>query len=114
MRAASDEEVFQRDRFRCVYCDFDGSTFSGWVFLQVDHFKPKSLGGSDELENLKTACIGCNFMKGALTFPSIEDARQAIGQWRSQMHEYWETKVRPRIIQGDDAADGILNRRWFR
>jgi hypothetical protein len=93
-RTVSDEEVFQRDKFRCVYCDFDGSAFAGWVFLQVDHFKPKSFGGSDELDNLKTACVSCNTMKGAITFPTVEEARQAVAQWRMQMHQYWESRVK--------------------
>jgi 5-methylcytosine-specific restriction endonuclease McrA len=43
MMRPADEVVFQRDGFQCVYCGFDGSTFAGWVFLQVDHFTPKSL-----------------------------------------------------------------------
>lgn len=32
--------------------------------LTVDHIHPKSLGGSDELENLQPMCYGCNQKKG--------------------------------------------------
>lgn len=32
--------------------------------LTVDHIIPKSLGGSDELENLQPMCAGCNVKKG--------------------------------------------------
>ena len=63
-----DEEIFKRDNFRCVYCGFNGNTFENWAFLQVDHFKPRCLGGSDEPENLVTSCIVCNHMKGAFTY----------------------------------------------
>src|SRR5205823_4399297 len=51
-----DEEVFAKDGFRCVYCGFDGGSFDGWVFLAVDHFRPKSRGGTDDIANLVTAC----------------------------------------------------------
>jgi len=32
--------------------------------LTVDHIIPKSLGGSDDLDNLQPMCAGCNFKKG--------------------------------------------------
>lgn len=32
--------------------------------LTVDHIKPKSKGGSDDLENLQPMCVGCNTRKG--------------------------------------------------
>ncbi len=95
MTRSADELIFQRDGFRCKYCDFDGSTFRGWVFLQVDHLKPRSRGGQDADENLVTACIVCNQMKGAFAFGSIVEAREAITGWRNQMHDFWQTKVRP-------------------
>ena len=89
-----DEEIFQRDGFRCVYCGYDGSTFKKWAFLQIDHFRPKCLGGSDEPENLVTACIICNHMKGAFVYPTHNDARKAIRLWWSQMETYWDSKVK--------------------
>jgi hypothetical protein len=55
------ETIFKRDGFRCVYRDFDGSTFDGWRFLAVDHVDPN---GSDDPSNLVTACCYCNLLKG--------------------------------------------------
>ena len=49
-------EVFKRDKFTCQYC---GST-PPKVTLEVDHIKPKSKKGSDEINNLITACFDCN------------------------------------------------------
>lgn len=95
MPRSADEIIFQRDKFKCQYCDFDGSAFDGWVFLQVDHFKPRSAGGPDSDDNLVTACIICNQMKGAFDFRSIKEARESIERWRNQMRNFWETKVRP-------------------
>ena len=95
-----DEEIFQRDGFRCVYCDYDGSSFEGWTFLIVDHFKPRSRGGSDEPDNLQTYCIICNQMKGATVYQSLEEARNVLGGYRKGMQEYWGTHVRPLLSDG--------------
>lgn len=51
--------VLKRDGFRCVYCGADASEQK----LHVDHVKPKSLGGSDDIDNLVTACQPCNLGK---------------------------------------------------
>src|SRR2546425_11371100 len=74
----SHEEVFQKNDFHCVYCGFDGSSFEGWKFLQVDHFKPRSKGGTDDLQNLVTSCMICNFMKGANEWTTLEKAKREI------------------------------------
>ena len=95
MARPPDEQVFAKDGFRCVYCGHDGRTFDGWVFLQVDHFKPRALGGSDETENLVTACVICNHMKGGAPFKAREEAKASIGQWRNQMRRFWDERVRP-------------------
>jgi hypothetical protein len=52
-------EVFKRDRFTCRYC---GRTTPD-VLLEVDHLIPRAAGGSDDLENLVTACWDCNHGK---------------------------------------------------
>ncbi|MCJ0868052.1 RNA-guided endonuclease IscB [Streptomyces sp. AP-93] len=41
----------------CAYCGATG------VPLNIDHIHPKSLGGSDRISNLCTACIPCNEKK---------------------------------------------------
>ena len=45
--------VFERDGFKCVYC---GSTDK----LVIDHIQPVADGGTDDMENLATACWLCN------------------------------------------------------
>lgn len=52
--------VFERDGHACQYC---GDTEN----LHCDHVMPKSRGGSDEMDNLVTACGPCNMSKGAKT-----------------------------------------------
>ena len=95
-----DEEIFGRDGFRCVYCGFDGRTFEGWAFLEVDHFRPKRLdeaGNAHELENLKTACCICNRMKGGSDWKDVQEARERLTAMWNQMREYWKINVASRI-----------------
>lgn len=63
--------VFERDGFRCTYC---GQSASDTV-LHIDHVKPVSKGGTNDIVNLVTACIACNLGKGA-----AETARQQATQ----------------------------------
>jgi len=49
-------EVFKRDGFRCRYCGASPIREP----LTIDHVLPRSKGGTDEAENLVTACWSCN------------------------------------------------------
>jgi hypothetical protein len=49
-------EVFKRDSFTCQYCGKSAPT----VLLEVDHIKPVSKDGDDDVTNLITACFDCN------------------------------------------------------
>lgn len=53
-------EILARDGFRCQYC---GATPTDGALLQVDHRKPRARGGTDEHDNLTTACQDCNYGK---------------------------------------------------
>lgn len=50
-------QVFERDGYACVYCGDGG-------ILHCDHVVPVARGGSNEIENLATACAPCNLSKG--------------------------------------------------
>ncbi len=45
--------ALQRDGGRCRLC---GATES----LSIHHVRPRSLGGSDQVENLATVCLACH------------------------------------------------------
>ncbi len=47
----------------CVICPLCGNVVP-WDELTVDHIVPKSLGGSDKIENLQFAHRDCNGRKG--------------------------------------------------
>jgi len=53
-------EILIRDNFTCQYC---GRTAKHGVALQIDHICPKIRGGTDEKNNLITACWDCNIGK---------------------------------------------------
>lgn len=54
-------KVLKRDNYRCCICGRDASD---GVKLEIDHTIPKSKGGTNEIENLKTLCYDCNRGKG--------------------------------------------------
>jgi 5-methylcytosine-specific restriction endonuclease McrA len=81
-------EVYQRDKWTCVYCGYDASkSHDGWLRgnLCVDHFKPRKKGGTDEIENLVTACRSCNAHKGENWFPTLEAASRWLRLYREEM-----------------------------
>ncbi|MHB1099893.1 MAG: homing endonuclease associated repeat-containing protein [Burkholderiales bacterium] len=56
--------VLNRDRFKCTLCGASPAT-STICRLHVDHIIPLARGGSNQIENLRTLCEGCNLGKGA-------------------------------------------------
>lgn len=70
-----DLRILLRDKFTCVYCGYVADTFEKWRYLTVDHFKPRSAGGTDDQSNLVTACVDCNLIKSGEVFPTLEAAR---------------------------------------
>ncbi|MFP4368343.1 MAG: HNH endonuclease [Candidatus Kapaibacterium sp.] len=57
----SRKNILRRDNFQCQYCGKKSSV------LTIDHILPKSRGGGDTWENLITACVKCNNIKGSRT-----------------------------------------------
>lgn len=58
---ATRQEVFERDKYTCVYCGEHESS------MHIDHVKPWSKGGTHDIDNLVLACVDCNLSKGAKT-----------------------------------------------
>ena len=80
--------VLQRDKFRCVYCGAEPEEKE----LQVDHVKPVSKGGNNELFNLVTSCRSCN-----------------IGKFTRELDDHTEISLRKDLIDEmmDDHIDTI-------
>ena len=62
--------VLERDGHACVYCGADKA-------LEGDHIVPLSLGGSNALTNLATACRSCNLSKASSTLAEWKVRRAA-------------------------------------
>jgi len=77
-------EVFKRDSFTCQYC---GKAAPDAV-LQVDHIRPVSKGGDNEIVNLVTSCRSCNAGKSDRELS--DDA--AIQKQRAQLEELNERR----------------------
>jgi predicted restriction endonuclease len=59
--SASDKKIIlERDGYKCVIC---GKGAKDGIDLQVDHIKPKELGGSATISNGQTLCASHNFRK---------------------------------------------------
>jgi len=48
--------VLERDGFACQYCGRKAPE----AHLEIDHIKPVSLGGTDDMDNVVAACKDCN------------------------------------------------------
>lgn len=62
------QELVERDGAACSYCGTPDT-------LVIDHKRPRSRGGSDEISNLQILCRTCNSQKGTLT---EEEADQRV------------------------------------
>ena len=88
MRAADREAARRRADFRCGYCGVREEDAGSR--LTIDHYKPTSQGGTDELINLVYCCHACNNFKGESWFgsdapdhilhPHLDDLTQHIAE----------------------------------
>ncbi|NBC05683.1 MAG: hypothetical protein GVY26_00640 [Bacteroidetes bacterium] len=51
----------KRAAFRCEFCGVSEKDTGGQ--LSIDHYQPKSKGGSDNFSNLIYCCARCNLYK---------------------------------------------------
>ena len=56
------QQVRVRANFACEYCLVQDAAVGSEQ--TIDHFRPKSKGGTDELANLVYCCVRCNTYKG--------------------------------------------------
>ncbi len=94
------KNILQRDGNCCQYCGYKGDK------LSIDHVIPRSRGGLNTWENITTACLPCNLMKGNRTpieakMPLAREPRrplsnlsfEATKQIHSGRHKEWSKYV---------------------
>jgi len=60
--------LYKRDKWSCSICELPIDREAHWnddLAPSLDHIKPRSLGGTHEPDNLRTAHRICNSIKGA-------------------------------------------------
>jgi 5-methylcytosine-specific restriction endonuclease McrA len=81
-------EVFKRDEFTCCYCGNKPPT----VVLEVDHIVPVVEGGTDDVDNLASACFDCNRGKSSVPLShlpeSMADQRALLIEREEQERAY--------------------------
>jgi len=92
-------EVFKRDSFKCQYCGASAPD----VLLHIDHIKPVSKGGTNNLTNLITACVSCNSGKSNRTL----DDKTAVKKQRDQLEDLQERREQLEMMM--TWAEGMRN-----
>lgn len=65
----------------CAYC---GKPITE-AAMQIDHIRPRSLGGSNAIENLNPACRACNNFKAVW---SLEEFRRHLSEQVERCRKY--------------------------
>lgn len=77
-------EVLKRDKFTCQYCGKSAPD----VVLEVDHIKPVSKGGDNDIMNLVTSCKDCN--RGKSNIELSDDS--VVKKQQAQLQEIADRK----------------------
>lgn len=81
-------DVFKRDSFLCQYC----GAHPPKAVLEVDHITPVASGGTNDIDNLITACFPCNRGKGAGDLASVPqslaDKAAQVAEQEAQIRGY--------------------------
>ena len=79
--------IWQKYGGRFAYCGCEITINE----MQVDHVKPKRIGGSDDMDNLKPSCRLCNHYKRAM---SLEEFRTwALGELVGRLRKIYIVRV---------------------
>lgn len=71
-------EVHEIYNGHCAYCGQEIEIKD----MQIDHFNPLHLGGTNDFDNLMPACRSCNHYKSTLT---LEKFREQLGLLNSRL-----------------------------
>jgi len=105
-------EIFKRDKFACQYCGRQ----TPQVVLEIDHIIPVSEGGTDNPNNLITACLDCNRGKGAVPIgiDRLKKTRKEEMALIREKHKQIEAYEKFLLEQKEAEAEVLqeLNKHW--
>lgn len=90
------QQVRQAYHYRCGYCGLTEIAAGGE--LTVDHYHPRSAGGTDELANLVYACPRCNQYKSDY-WPTLQELTAGQFVLHPEQHN-WSEHVRENETTG--------------
>lgn len=97
-------EIFKRDGFKCGYCGRTPPT----VTLEIDHINPKANDGTNDINNLISACFDCNRGKKHITLdkipPSLKENLKVLQEKEKQVEAYNKFLAKIRIREEEEAA----------
>ena len=103
-------EVLKRDKFTCQYCGASAPS----VVLEIDHIKPVSKGGKNDLLNLVTSCKDCNRGKSniELSDDSVlkkqQEQLQELADRKEQLEMMLEWRESLNQLE-DDYVDAVVD-----
>lgn len=68
-------EIFKKWKYQCAFCGKKGGANN--TVLSIDHIVPVSHGGTDDQDNLISACRKCNKRKGSKPIEEFAGAEKA-------------------------------------
>jgi len=105
-------DVFKRDAFTCSYCGRRPPT----VVLEVDHIVPVASGGTNDIENLTTACHYCNNGKGCTDLGDKAKPRVALEHSEELRERALQAQAYAEALQEQHTAESrmldLINERW--
>lgn len=82
--------VRRRGNFACEYCGVTEESTGGE--LNIDHFRPQSKNGGDELDNLVYCYIRCNLYKGEFWVESSDASQLWNPRYESFEKHFWQAE----------------------
>lgn len=79
-------QIRQRAEYLCEYCH--SSEEASTSQFTIDHLQPRSLGGSDELENLALACHRCNIRRYNFTTGIDPQTNAIVPLFNPRAHQW--------------------------
>ena len=110
-------EVHRHHKYKCRYCGFDGNNPERFRYLTIDHIVPKcwgnAQGGTDDRDNLVTACRACNANKGTAKFDNVHHAKHWLSLYKKHCADaYYQAYVDPGKETGKWNAKKKLDAVW--